>query len=43
MILDALAQKQLDGVQPLHGDSNKFLNCSEIEDTLECVVNEYCK
>lgn len=38
MILDALAQKQLDGVQPLHGDSNKSLNCSEIEDSLECVL-----
>ncbi len=35
MILDALAQKQLDGVQPSHGDSNKSLNCSEIEDSLQ--------
>ncbi len=43
MILDTLAQKQLDGVQPLHGDSNKFLNCSEIEDSLQCVFNKYYK
>jgi cephalosporin hydroxylase len=37
MIVDAFAQKQLDNVQPLHSDSDKSLNCSAIEDSLECV------
>lgn len=43
MILDVFTQKQLDNLLPLHSSKDKSLSCNEIEDTLECVVNEYCK